>query len=203
MLTTLTITTAIAGLVNYANVSPVAKAFTSPEFIIFATLLINVVRFSHGNVRLLDDSYLYDTEYGKEGGIVNFERRNTIYLDFAFVLLLSILFSFSAFYLHQPKDFALLFLFVLGVDVVWAILSLHIGAPKERLSTQMHWLWNNIACGIGILVLVIVDKMSAPAPCPACIDYYSVGALLVIWLNTFIDLYVNWAHYFPPNPIRK
>src|SRR5262249_18819055 len=157
----------IAILVRNGMVRPIWMIGVSPALFVFVTLVINVIRFSHGNIRLLDDSYMYDTENGKRGGICNCVRKNRIFVAYSFVLFLSVLFSVSAFYLLSPSDFAVIFLGVLGVDVVWAAFSYSENAPKNHRAVQRGWFINNIVCGVGLFGAVLTGALSRPY-CPDC-----------------------------------
>jgi uncharacterized membrane protein len=184
---------------------PLEDVIFSLKFILFITLVATLIRFAHGNVRLLDDSYLYDTENSLAGGFESKDRHNKIHWDFLFVLLITLSFSLMSFYLNQIQYFVWIFIIVLFFDVVWYLVTQKMDAPENVRRIQAIWFRNNVIFLI-LISLFLAAILSGTredgtwSRAPAIYWALSAAVLLLMWANTATDLWFSRQHYFPSDP---
>ena len=97
----------------------------------FLLIVVNVVRFYHGNIRLLDDTYMYDTDAGRRGGCSARDRHTWIGLDFTAVFSMSLAFALQGFLYNFFRHIYVNILSCLLIDIVWHFASFAVGASKE------------------------------------------------------------------------
>jgi len=163
--------------------------------IIFALLLINMVRFYHGNFRHLDVTYCCGSvEDSESGSIKQHPRGEKVPIDFFFILTESLMLSGISFYQGKLTYFFYGFVALLAVDVTWFGLTFLAGRfvpSKEVLVHQRNWAINNtIAIVLLLLGLSFLDRLPQSAP------PYVLSAIL--FANTLVDYRINWSLYFPP-----
>jgi hypothetical protein len=184
ILTGLTITYAITIVVKDMT-NPVGVFDKTIHASLFVFLVLNIVRFYHGNMRLLDDEYIASKPQGSPRVTRN------LALDFFTVMLTSISFAVMGTFVSDPWRFFNALLFILVIDVFWALV--YIVTPNlEHLKIQRRWLINNILYAFVIIVfnLVLEEEFHS--------IFLSTCVLMLAGLvSTMYDYYCSWEFYFP------
>ena len=154
-------------------------------------LIINIVRFYHGNLRHMDTLYghsarkVMSSSHGHGpaplGGLG---------IDFMVVFLQSILFAVISFYTSPRREFLLLFMILLAFDLVWNIVTQQVARDAKDMAHQKRWMLNNVVGVIVMLVMYLEYKQHHQE----LFLNYGAAALAV---NTLIDFVLNWKFYFP------
>ena len=155
---------------------------------LYGLLILNLVRFYHGNIRLLDDTY-------DPPGAASPKRKQTFALDFAVIFLTAVIFCVTGFYIYQIEHYFALFVFLLVVDVVWLFATRVLGTQRDE-KIFFWWMINNFVCGLGMAVL-----------CSFAIAFRVQGQTIPQWVvalltsllfaNSAIDFWVSRSFYFP------
>lgn len=182
ILSGITITFAITAIAKEAKN---ANGAFPGELGLFLILVLSIIRFYHGNMRLLDDSYLDHLEGGST-------ERNII-LDFSVILVTSIAFAAMGAFIDQPVFFFSCFAMILIMDGLWGVLCISAN-NIDAIPIQRHWMGNNFVCGSTILIIFNVS-LSHP------LLFRGVSPTLIIAAcalgSTFYDFAVSWRFYFP------
>jgi hypothetical protein len=172
---TFSITTLISKLRNPIDL--VSSAETATLFLLF---VLSVIRFYHGNMRLLDDLYITPAN-------ANPPNRN-LALDFSAVLGVSTIFGAMGDFIGNCRMYFLCFLSILTIDILWAVICLQVD-DIDTLKQQKAWTINNI-----VFVFIIILLIAVPHP-------YDVWAryLLIVggFITTGVDFWWSWEFYFP------
>jgi nucleoside 2-deoxyribosyltransferase len=188
------------------------------DWFCFLVLIFGVVRFYHGNVRLLDDNYKSGVH---RGGILRSTRRNIIWLDFIAVLLIALIFSVLRFFIRDFSYFVCTYTVIIVLDIIWLYFtSLEVFArwSSRGISFKtagLGWFYNNLLF-LALLVLSVlvcyavtaiidsghVDNITGAIRSMKLSEvrllYWAiVGAIL---LNCFIDFISSRELYFPSLP---
>lgn len=206
IITGLTITNSVIMLVangKYEKISTLYE-FSFQPLCLFLILLINIIRFYHGNVRLLDDSYLIkEKTYLDTGNETKDDRLNYIHWDFIVILITGILFAFMSFYLHKYADFFSIFTFILIFDVAWYFFTNKDTRDPRIQKQRKYWAFNNIAhllLFIPIVTIEINNRFSSMSSSDTTTIYNRWSVLLLFILgttNAIADFYISWPFYFP------
>lgn len=185
--------TIIQFLVAGATVKVISE-MSMESTIIFALLLINMVRFYHGNFRHLDVTYCCsNVEDSESESVKHHPRGEKVPIDFFFILTESLMLSGISFYQGKLTYFFYGFVALLVVDAMWFGMTFLAGKfvpSKESLVHQRNWAINNvIAIVLLLLTLSFLDRLPQSAP------PYVLSAIL--FANTVVDYRINWSLYFP------
>ena len=179
ILSGITITFALARIVDGMNS---AARINIQAVTLFVLLTLSIVRFYHGNMRLLDDSY--DAENQTKAG------RNIV-VDFAVILFTSLVFAAMGAFIQDYMFFFASFTAILALDAIWGLYAM--GAHNiEALPIQKHWVGNNAICTFALLIVYIV-RDQAQLSVPVIFSAMVVCALA----STIYDYVVSWRFYFP------
>jgi hypothetical protein len=201
------ITTIIVGLAltnaitQFLVVGGTLREVTEISFesiLIFVLLIVNMIRFYHGNFRHLDVTYSLN-EYGKSlhGSVKQHPIKEKVVTDFFFILLESLILCVISFYQGRAIYFFDCFISLLIVDVIWFFSTYHFTSSREQFEHQKKWTANNVTA---IILLLITCSSLAYVPqailayIPSFITYI---ASVIIIINTVRDYQQNWAFYFP------
>jgi len=190
----LTMTNTLVLLVTNGNYSEIRSVGDlQPRSALFATLLIiNVVRFYHGNIRHVDAVYS-----GRES-LHPADRpspRGGLGVDFMVILLQSLLFAVMSFYLNRPQQLLALFSGLLTFDVVWTLLVQQPSPDSLALKHQGRWMLNNVTALIALLVLYAAVRGGEE-------NILIYGGAAIVLINAIADFIISWHFYFP-TPERK
>lgn len=197
----LSVATGIIGLLYENGLrgsnAPTLGDLVGVHLVFFALLILNLIRFHHGNIQLLDRRY--------SKGRVRFSAEgHNLALDFMVCFLLTVLLALMSFRLSDPHDFATLFVILLGVDVAWVLLAgLSIATADasddfgwkllaERLQTQWRWACNNIPA---LFLLGVLNPWRG--------EVSEVALAAIIGVNTVLDFALSWSDYFPTDSIDR
>ncbi|MBZ0139952.1 MAG: nucleoside 2-deoxyribosyltransferase [Pseudorhodoplanes sp.] len=200
---------------------------TVEQWFCFVFLIVGVVRFYHGNWRLLDDSY---TNSGYEHGVEEGNRKNIIWLDFVCVLSVSLGFAALSFYINYFSAFVVVYAGIIVIDIIW----LHLTRPRSTLpsygmwsvsqgSIQIRiqgttWFWNNVGLFVVFVFLFLICLLWLALFDRSGLDIFLESirefrlensnwlfSLIVVLFcaNAIIDIYTNRVLYFPPRQLRS
>lgn len=162
-------------------------------------LVLSVVRFYHGNIRLLDDTYGFESEGGQRGGINVTNRNASIALDFLFMFTIALLFALSSFFIRQSTIFVCILLFIVFVDVMWHLTTMVNTADTKSFKATKRWFINNfLHLLLGILATVYV-LVTNDARTYSLLYESSLFLLLylILLVNTLFDFFLSYRFYFP------
>jgi hypothetical protein len=182
----LAITNTLASLMSSAPGPRTLRVLTALDWrqlLLSLVLIVTIIRFHHGNVRLLDQSYLLD-----EGA----KERRQLLPDFAVIFAMSVLLALMSFLIH---DFFALFVVLLFIDIIWFVI--YLSDDTERTGLQRKWLLNNI-----IVAVTIFCTLSFWSDSPVrAISNARFGVLVaLVLINAIVDFYYNRKVYFPNLP---
>jgi nucleoside 2-deoxyribosyltransferase len=186
------------------------------DWLCFIFLIFGLIRFYHGNFRLLDDSYKIGIQ---KGGIVHASRQNVIWFDFISVLAVALVFCLLSFFIREFSYFVCIYIAIIMIDIVWLYFTnkdVIIRRSPRGFTLQtggFSWFYNNVAF-LGLLALFIVAGYGATAAFEDRESLESVnraitlmkfedvrwlfwGITLLIIFNSLIDFWYNWSLYFP------
>ena len=188
IITGLTITNSIVMLLTNSSYKDV-YSFKDLSWISILTCLfvvINVIRFFHGNIKHINEEYVYDfQQYRAKATSVG----GRFIADFIVIFTQSIIFSIMSFYINHYSNFIIAVLVLLLVDIMWVISKFKFENAKEILRYKV-WLINNLS--IGVIITVIFFTKIAYSNFAITITY------TLLYINTAIDYYFNRHYYFPP-----
>jgi len=202
IITGLTITNAVIVLIakgNYQAIKPIYQ-LNIQEIIIFILLILNIVRFYHGNMRLLDDSYLLkESTYLKTGECELDDRVNYIFWDYFVILLTGIMFAFMSFFLSSYLDFFLIFITILIIDVAWYFFTNKDTLDSKIKTQRKFWTLNNVAHLFILIPLITVSLIASDEIMINIQNRISLFYVLTFltFTNAIADFYVSWEFYFP------
>ena len=191
------------------------------EWICFAILVFGVVRFYHGNFRLLDENYNIGAN---RGGLASAYRRNIIGFDFLCVLLVALVFALLSFYVRDFSHFICLYVAIVLVDVVWLYVT-----NVERIirwstsgfsiqTSGLGWFYNNVLFLVLLLLFVAIyyswvavtdhDYLQSLTDDLKGMTFESDRNLFwgmtgIILLNSAVDFMQNRYFYFPSRNPRE
>jgi hypothetical protein len=161
---------------NLASATARAAPDIPPEvpWMLFGALVITVVPFYHGANRHLDDSYVFESA----------SKRASLIFDFFMLFIEGILFVLMAMTTLAPSTFFLILLSLLGVDILWAGLSLLTKGPSAAL-----WSW--CAVNMATIVLLVLFLYS-----PVLREDIRIPMLLIIVIiRTIVDYRLSYDFY--------
>jgi len=184
LLAGLTITNSSIILLTDNSYSRVVNIDSLPlqSILLYFVIIINIVRFYHGNTKHIDIEIVSEQETRKIGGI-------KLAADFFSILLQSIIFSIMSFYLNNNETFVAIFTVLLGIDIFWYITTNNF-ADKKHYDHQKRWTINNLIAFV-VLLLIFLIKLDTSS------SLFFVLAYITILLNTIIDYIISWKYYFP------
>ena len=191
IVTGLTITNAILQLMTTTSTATASGLGTISfqTLLLFILLVMNVIRFYHGNMRHLDTTYTAEWGKGSSGDLKLSGGRKTA-IDFFVIFSQSLVFAFISFLLRVPLDFFALFVALLVADVVWFLGVYQFTSDRKAFDHQKQWTLNNT-----ISVFALLIAISSGAVLDPIVHVYLLWGILV--LNTLIDFTVSWDFYFP------
>lgn len=159
-------------------------------------LIVNIVRFYHGNVRHLDA--VYGAAHRKLLWSDSAESRGGLGLDFFVIFSQSLIFAVASFYVtaHLHSTYLSLFMLLLGFDIIWTVYSQR-GEAHAQASPQRAWLLNNLVA-IGALIGFYLAYRAGHGGHNWALN----GALCALAATTVVDFALNWRFYFP-NPFER
>jgi hypothetical protein len=197
------ITTIIVGLaltnsiIQFLVVGTTVKTIvemSAVSTVVFVLLLINMIRFYHGNFRHLDVTYCCSSiEDEASGSIKHHPRGEKVPIDFLFILTESLMLSAISFYQAKLTYFFYGFVALLMVDAIWFGVTFLAGQyvpSRDVLVHQRNWAMNNaIAIILLLIVLSFVDRLPP--------DTATYVLSVILFANTLVDYKINWGLYFP------
>jgi hypothetical protein len=161
------------------------------RLLLSALLIITIVRFHHGNIRLLDKTYLLGEE--EEVRSTSIPRKRQLLFDFVVIFLTSVLLAFMSFFIGP--DFFPLFAILLFVDLVWFLVTNRWSGD----SVQQKWAINNLMFGLGIIILLFSQASLLQAGISSV--WVNMAYVILVSGNTCYDFFISRELYFPnPNP---
>ena len=191
----LTLTNTLVLLITGGDYATVRGLDDLPgEGALYSTLLVvNLIRFYHGNMRHLDVVYLAHPESDAPPDVK--PQRGNLGLDFFVIFGQSVLFAVTSFYASGRQEFILLFIILLFVDIVWIVSAQQQAADERAFTHQRRWMLNNLCALVGLLLVY------AGVPGDDRLVYlYVAGGIIAV--NTILDFAFSWHFYFPRAPLR-
>ncbi len=152
------------------------------SFLYFFLILANVIRFYHGNMRLLDEVYKPNM----------LTKQRNLGADFFVIFGQSILYAAMSFYINKEVEFFGIFTILLFSDVVWFVFTVvdSLGRFDEAgIIRQRNWAINNITfCVLLFISFFFISSLQN-------IILYIQFSLVIV--NTLISYYLNWHYFFP------
>jgi hypothetical protein len=194
----------VAGLALTEAVSVLAREVdnglpTARTLLMMTAFLATIIPFFHGGLRHLDDVYLISPPQREMS-------RFALPVDFLLLFLESVLVLGMAHRLTDPANLLAFLIFLLVVDIVWAIVTpllidrvtlvktLQDSVPKLSFSsdTETAWAQNNILfLPLAIICWFALDNFDFSVTTSAIV--ISLFALM----RTANDYRVSWLFYFP------
>ncbi len=184
----LAITNAIVSLFVVNNSADLGNADLQAS-LLFGLLLLNIIRFHHGNIRHLD------TTYTSEPGKVGVTHKPTgsaakTPLDFFVIFFQALIFALLSFLLRKPGEFVALFTALIAIDVLWYLGVHGMVVDPSSFQHQKKWTMNNVVTLVALLIVIAVGgKIGTVA--------YFYSSAVVIFANTAVDFWISWPFYFP------
>lgn len=157
--------------------------------LIFALLVINNIRFFHGNFRHLDLTYS-SSEKTTIGDSKLHAKGEKVSLDFFIIIGESLILSAISFYQIRPLYFFYLMTLLLIVDVIWFLGTYQYTLDKKIFNHQRIWAMNNV---IVIFLMLAIYSFSTSIDQEILPYIFSI----ILAINTIVDYRVNWNFYFP------
>lgn len=173
---------------HYSRVIPLADTKWSDRAFAIV-LMVNIVRFYHGNMRHLDAAYGSESLTPARSGR-HAEPRGGLGLDFFVVFTQSVIFAVTSFYVSAHSDYMSLIIVLLLFDVLWVIYSA-LGTDAATGDAQRVWLLTNL---VAVIVLVVLQLAHHSHPSK---EWTLDAALGVLTVATVVDFALNWRFYFP------
>jgi hypothetical protein len=185
LLAGLTITNSSIILLTGSSFSEVVDIKNLPfqSVLLYFLIIINIVRFYHGNSKHIDIEVVSKHEVRKIGGL-------KLAADFFSILLQSVIFSIMSFYLNNPGTFFIIFTVLLWVDILWYITTNNF-ADKTQYDHQKKWTINNLVVAILLVIFLFILDIDTDSL------LFFILAYSAILLNTVIDYIISWKYYFP------
>jgi hypothetical protein len=195
----------VAGLALTEAVSELAREVdnalpTARTLMLMIAFLATIIPFFHGGLRHLDDVYIV-TPPGPN------MSRYALLVDFILLFVESVMLLGMAHRLVDPPHFLAFLLFLLVIDIIWAIVTpplidckmslpavLVAVVPRLKFSkdTEIAWAQNNILFVPFAIAAWIVIDLVTPS--------FTIDALIVMVfavLRSLNDYRVSWSFYFP------
>jgi len=216
-LAALTFTNAISTLLldeNSRHVRAIA-AISLQDWLCFIFLIFGLIRFYHGNSRLLDENYKIGIH---RGGTVHASRKNIIWFDFISVLIVALVFSLLSFFVRDFSRFVSIYAAIIIVDIVWLYFTnkdVIFKWSTRGLTLQtggLSWFYNNILFFLLLVVLVLGGYVVTAAVAPDNLQSTNTslrqmkfdevwwvfwGVTSIILFNSIVDFRYSWQLYFP------
>ena len=160
IVTGVTITNAIVVLITggtYLNIRSFEE-FELKAIICFILLIANIIRFYHGNIRHLDDTYapMVRSNASKDVKLIH---PRFIGLDFFVIFAQSVLFAAMSFYINKATEYFCCFLVLLIVDVVWFLYLYRYTPNRQVFDHQKKWSTNNILTLLALLIIAALANV--------------------------------------------
>ncbi len=192
--------TVISGL---AITSPIVAFFDfsedeySPDLFDYVKLVIFVllvVRFYHGNWRLIDDSYMLNNY--SESLEYTEDRRNVMSLDFFSVVINCFLLAILGFNILDTNVFVISFIVLLFIDIFWIGISTRWREIEEiwrlRGPYYVYWFLNNF-----IFIVLIFNLYILYRNFDGNVIIYEYALFFLILSNSIISVFISKNDYFP------
>jgi hypothetical protein len=195
----------VAGLALTEAVSELAREVdnalpTARTLMLMVAFLATIIPFFHGALRHLDDVYIV-TPPGPN------MSRYALLIDFILLFVESVMLLGMAHRLVDPPHFLAFLLFLLVIDIIWAIvtpplidckmtvpdvLQAVVPRPKFSKDTEIAWAQNNILfVPIAIAAWILIDTTKPSMT----VDALIVMAFAVA--RSVNDYRLSWSFYFP------
>ena len=159
--------------------------------VIFILLIINMIRFYHGNFRHLDVTYSSTNFQELASGDIRYHPiEEKVTMDFFLILIESLILCVMSFYQVKPIYFFYIFSGLLIVDIIWFFATYHFVPNREAFQHQKKWAINNI---VAIILLLIICSFSVSVDQ----EILTYASSIVLFANTIGDYRENWHFYFP------
>jgi hypothetical protein len=187
----LTITNAIVQIVSTTSIDgiPSIRVVNINALLLFIILIINVIRFYHGNIRHLDSAYTLELGKGSSGDL-NHSGGKNIGIDFLIIFVQSLIFAILSFIIKNSTEFFFIFTILLTIDIIWFVGIYQLTTEKDAFSHQKKWTINNL-----VFVILLWIFISQSINISSNINFYILSSLICI--NTIIDFVISWNFYFP------
>lgn len=154
-----------------------------------AVLLLNVVRFHHGNMRHLDSVYMGGQSKLPARDASTVARRRTA-IDFTVVFMQAIILAILSFLVIDAAAFITTFTTLLIIDVFWYLGSEKASSDDTEIRHQRRWTLNNVSAVIALLITIAFrDQMH--------VSLFGVLGTVIIAVNAIVDFIVSSDFYFP------
>jgi hypothetical protein len=195
----------VAGLALTEAVSELAREVdnalpTARTLMLMVAFLATIIPFFHGALRHLDDVYIVTPPSPNMS-------RYALLVDFILLFVESVMLLGMAHRLVDPPHFLAFLLFLMVIDIIWAIvtpplidckmtvrdvLKAVVPRPKFSKDTEIAWAQNNIFfVPFAIAAWIFIDTIQPS---------FSIEALIVMVfavLRSFNDYRLSWSFYFP------
>jgi nucleoside 2-deoxyribosyltransferase len=216
-LAALTFTNAISTLLLDENSRHVRSLATIniQDWLCFIFLTFGLIRFYHGNFRLLDESYKIGIH---RGGTIHASRKNVIWFDFISVLMVALIFSLLSFFVRDFSRFVSIYAAIIIVDIVWLYFTnkdVIVRWSTRGLTLQtggLSWFYNNslffglllflVLFGYAATAFIAPDSLQSTNTSLRQMKFDEVGWVfwgitILILFNSVLDFWLNWQLYFP------
>jgi hypothetical protein len=161
---------------RYSQVIPLTR-LKGGEICFALVLLVNIIRFYHGNIRVL-----------RQFGANDSRPHPTLATDFAVIFLQTVMFSVASFYIYSHGDFIALFIVLLVLDSAWLYWIRRSEGSGEALGV---WIVNNLLAVAAMSLFYSYSQLAHGA------SWALYAALAVLACNTIYDLVNTKNFYFP------
>jgi len=158
----------------------------------FFLLVINGVRFYHGNMRYLDVTYMLESVQPSTSAPKQHHKGEKVSIDFFSVLAESLIFCVMTFYQRKLPYLFSLFIILLIVDVSWFFVMYQFVPDKATFKYQKFWIENNVGAIFLMFIFTICSVSNA-------VDSEVVNKILfaILFINTALDYIICRKFYFP------
>jgi hypothetical protein len=171
------------------NASPLPVAMDT--FVLLLALLVTIIPFFHGAVRHLYATYI---EVGGSTRVANW----VVLIDYYLLFVGGGLFVGLSSSLGHARAFAILLTGILGLDVIWGMLS-HIGfGGTQAQKAEVSWAKINLVTVVLLLTILLAEKVLSRWGFDE--SAFRLFLLLIATVRTLADYYWNHSFYCPPYP---
>lgn len=157
--------------------------------LLFILVILNIIRFHHGNIRHLDSTYTRERGRVPVGDLKNQARRNTA-IDFFVIFSQALSLVVLSFLLHDASLFFYVFAGLIAIDIFWYLGVYNLASDEATFRHQKRWTLNNVTTLVGLLIL-----FATASRLPG--DWFPLSVITLLALNTVADFVISWAFYFP------
>lgn len=178
-----------SAVINYIDPKIGMDSVNFASTCLFLAFIFTLFPFYHGALRHLDDAYIEnDSDHIKDGALI---------FDFFLLFIHGIVFIALSLLLSKPAQFTWILLFVLSIDVVWAIFA-HFGSSSHEGKAEWKWgVINAIAAAIIFITIKYFDIGYMEIADAKFSEAISLTIAIAACFRTLADYIFCYKFYFP------